>query len=234
MNEAGREQITGRWAVEQKGANMSRPRLLLGDDHHILLEGMRRLLERDYEIAGTGGDGRELVELAVRLVPDIVVLDIGMPLLNGIEAARQIRDLVPSVKIVFLTQQSARTYVQEAFRAGASAYVLKHAATTDLLDALHQALHGQYYVSPLIQPPENGAPFNPKVNPRDLFGGHLTARQREVLQLVAEGKSAKEIAAIIGISIKTVEFHKASIMDELGLRTTAELTRYAIEHGICA
>jgi DNA-binding NarL/FixJ family response regulator len=200
---------------------MARPRLLLGDDHHILLEGMRGLLERDYEIAGTAADGRELVALATQLAPDAVVLDIGMPLLNGIEAARSIHETAPQIRIVFLTQQSARTYVQEAFRAGASAYVLKTSAYADLLEGIRQALLGRYYVSPLLQPDAAALPLNGGVNPGELFGGHLTTRQREVLQLVAEGKSAKEIANLIGISIKTVEFHKAAIMDQLGVRTTA-------------
>jgi DNA-binding NarL/FixJ family response regulator len=213
---------------------MTRPRLLLGDDHHILLEGMRHLLERDYDIVGTATDGRELVELARQLAPNAVVLDIGMPLLNGIEAARMIREAAPDIRIVFLTQQSARSYVQEAFRVGASAYVLKTSAYADLLEALRQTFLGRCYVSPLLRPDEAVGSLNMRLNPADLFGGHLTSRQREVLQLVAEGKSGKEIAIIIGISVKTVEFHKAAIMDQLGLRTTAELTRYALEHGITA
>jgi DNA-binding NarL/FixJ family response regulator len=215
-------------------ARVIRPRLLLGDDHYILLEGIRRLLERDYDIVGMATDGRELVEMARRLTPDAVVLDIGMPLLNGIDAARMIRETNADIRIVFLTQYSARNYVQEAFRAGGTAYVLKTSAYSDLLEALRQSLLGHYYLSPLLQPNNIGWPVDARLNPGEFFGGHLTTRQREVLQLIAEGKSGKEIATIIGISIKTVEFHKAAIMDNLGLRTTAELTRYALKHGISA
>jgi DNA-binding NarL/FixJ family response regulator len=183
-------------------------------------------------VAGTASDGRELVKAALHLKPDVIVLDIGMPLLNGIEAARQIRQKHLSAKIIFLTQQGNRAYIREAFRSGASAYVLKQAAASELLTAIEEALQGRYYVSLMISTPAIAMEFNPKVNPGELFGGALTARQREVLQLLAEGKSAKEMASILGISVKTVEFHKASIMDELGLRTAAELTRYAIECGI--
>jgi DNA-binding NarL/FixJ family response regulator len=155
-----------------------------------------------------------------------------MPLLNGMEAARQIHASAPNVKVVFLTQQSHRTYVEEAFRAGASGYILKQSAASELVSALHEVLSGRYYVTPAVAGADIAAQLNGVANPADLFGSRLTPRQREVLQLVAEGKAAKEIAGIIGISVKTVEFHKAAIMEELGLRTTAELTRYAMEHGI--
>jgi DNA-binding NarL/FixJ family response regulator len=155
-----------------------------------------------------------------------------MPLLNGIEAARQIHSAVPKCKIVFVTQQADRHYVRAAFRAGASGYVLKQSAAAELLAALHQALNGHFHISELLTRDIPEALLNPKHSPEALFGGSLTPRQREVLQLVAEGKAAKEIAEILKISPKTVEFHKASIMDELGLRTTAELTRYAIANGI--
>ena len=211
---------------------MNRSRIVIADDHNILVEGVRRLLEAEYDIAGTAADGREVVEMSCRLEPEIVILDVGMPLLNGIEAARQIRQTVPSTRIIFLTQQADKAYVHEAFRSGASAYVLKQAAATELLTALREVLSGRYYVSPSVATDQAVVRFDPYKNPSELFGGHLTPRQREVLQLVAEGKGAKEIATIMGISVKTVEFHKSAIMDELGLRTTAELTRYAIEHGI--
>jgi DNA-binding NarL/FixJ family response regulator len=164
--------------------------------------------------------------------PDVVILDIAMPVLNGVEAARQLRELAHPPKIVMLTQQANRTYVQEAFRSGANAYVLKQAAASELLTAIDEVMEGRYYISPLISPDAIAVGFNPKVNPSELFGGNLTPRQREVLQLIAEGRSAKQIAATLGISVKTVEFHKAAIMGELGLRTAAELTRYAIECGI--
>ena len=204
----------------------------MADDHAILLEGVRRLLEPEFEIVGTASDGRQLVASTLELHPEVALLDIGMPLLNGIEAARQIRASAPNVKVVFLTQKSHRTYVQEAVRAGASGYILKQSAASELVSALHEVLSGRYYVTPVIAGAEIASQLNGKANPADLFGSGLTPRQREVLQLVAEGKAAKEIAGIVGISVKTVEFHKAAIMEELGLRTTAELTRYAIEHGI--
>lgn len=213
---------------------MRRSTLLLADDHTILLDGVRKLLESEYEIVGCAADGRELVAATLGLCPDAVLLDIGMPLLNGIEAARQIQRNSPHVKIVFLTQQSHRSYVQEAFRAGAAGYVLKQSAATELSTALREVLDGRYYVTPLVAGDEVASRLDPNTNPSELFGGTLTPRQREVLQLVAEGKAAKEIAAIVGISVKTVEFHKAAIMEELGLRTTAELTRYALQHGIVA
>jgi DNA-binding NarL/FixJ family response regulator len=210
------------------------PRLLLGDDHNILLEGIRRLLETDFEVIGTAANGRELVAAASRLNPDVIVLDIGMPLLNGIDAARQILQNSPDAKIVVLTQHSDMAYVREAFRAGASAYLLKQSAAGELLPALQTVLQGGSYVSRTIT--EFSGLFMEGADPKTIlaqsFTRDLTPRQREVLQLVAEGKAAKEIAAILGISIKTVEFHKSSIMDELGIRTTAELTRYAIAHGI--
>lgn len=211
---------------------MNRPRVLVADDHHILVEGVRRILETEYDVAGTATNGREVVDLATRLHPDVVILDVGMPLLNGIEAARHIRSSAPAIKIVFLTQQADRAYVHEAFRSGASAYVLKQSAADELLKAMQDVIAGRFYISPSVTSDEVKARFDPSRNPSELFGGNLTPRQREVLQLVAEGKGAKEIATLMGISVKTVEFHKSAIMDELGMRTTAELTRYAIEHGI--
>ena len=207
-------------------------RILLADDHQVLLEGMRKLLEPEFSIAGTAADGRELVEKAITLRPDVAVLDIGLPLLNGIEAARQIGEKAPGVKIVVLTQQTDQAYVREAFRAGARGYVVKQAAASELQRALRAAVKGEYYVSPSLLSGDIQARLDPKVNPSELFGGVLTPRQREVLQLVAEGKAGKEIAALLKISPKTVEFHKACIMDQLGMKSTAELTRYAIQHGL--
>jgi DNA-binding NarL/FixJ family response regulator len=210
------------------------PRLLLADDHSILLEGIRRLVEADFEIIGTASDGRELVSAAARLQPDVVVLDIGMPLLNGIDAARQILNNTPEAKIVVLTQHSDVAYIRAAFHVGVSAYLLKQSAAAELLPALRAVLEGGSYVSRTIT--DSVPDLKEGGDPRTLLthrsARELTPRQREVLQLVAEGKAAKEIAAVLGISVKTVEFHKAAIMDELGMRSTAELTRYAIAHGI--
>jgi len=211
---------------------MPKARLLIADDHPLILEGLRRILEPRFEVVGAAGDGRALVAAAERLKPDIVLLDIAMPLLNGIEAARQIHEFLPRTKIVVISQQADRHYVQAAFRAGASAYVIKQSAAADLLAALDEVQEGRFYVSDTVSKGMPEALLCATRNPADLFGAELTPRQREVLQLIAEGKSAKEIADLLKISPKTVEFHKASIMDELGLRTTAELTRYAVAAGI--
>jgi DNA-binding NarL/FixJ family response regulator len=211
---------------------MPRPRVILADDHAVLREGLVQLLEPEFEVAGAVGDGHALVAEAERMQPDLVVFDIGMPLLNGIEAAAQLHEVAPAAKLIFLTQHSGKEYIQTAFRLGASAYVMKNAAAAELLTALREALAGRYYVSAELRSGLSDGAFNGKKNPAELFSSSLTPRQRQVLQLVAEGRSAKEIAHILNISIKTVEFHKAAIMDELGLRTTAELTRYALEQGI--
>jgi|SRR5579871_3109828 len=209
----------------------SKPRLLLADDHQLLVDGLRKVLEPEFELVGTVSDGRAAVAEYERLKPDLLLMDIGMPLLNGIDAARQVRRMAPHAQILFVTMQTDLVYVEEAFRAGARGYVSKQAAGRELVDAIHTVLRGAYYVSPAIAS-RAGTELGPEQNPADLLGGHLTARQREVLQLVAEGKTMKQIGEILQISVRTVEFHKNGIMQELGCRTTAELTRYAIEHGI--
>jgi DNA-binding NarL/FixJ family response regulator len=210
---------------------MSRPRILLADDHAILREGLVRLLEPRFEVLGAVADGRALIREVERLRPDVVVLDVGMPLLNGIEAATRLAESSRTVKIVFLTQHAGKEYVQAAFRIGASGYVLKNAASAELDTALTEVLAGRRFLSSELRE-RFGEPDLLRSGSGGLLGTKLTPRQREVLQLVAEGKSAKEIANILNISVKTVEFHKASIMDELGVRTTAELTRYAVEIGM--
>ncbi len=208
-------------------------RLLLCDDHALMLEGMTRLLSAEFAIVGTAPNGRVLVSEAERLQPDVIVLDIGMPEMNGIEATRRLSRSVPSAKIVIITQQLDRAYVRAAFDAGAKGYVAKQSASTELVEAIHRALRNRFYVTPLVdQDAAEMVAFQPTRNPAEFLGGGLTPRQREVLQLVAEGKTTKEISAILKISPKTVEFHRNSLMDELGVRTTAELTRYAIQRGI--
>jgi DNA-binding NarL/FixJ family response regulator len=193
----------------------------------MVREGLVRLLEADVDVVGTVGDGRAVVAEVIRLHPDVAVLDIGMPLLNGIEAARQIHAAAPEVHLIFLTQQTGKEYAQSAFAAGARGYVVKNAAVAELLEAVREVMAGRYFVSPELRQKYPGV----EASPSEPFGSALTPRQREVLQLIAEGKTAKEMAQILGISAKTVEFHKAGVMDALGLRTTAELTRYAMEHG---
>ena len=210
---------------------MKRPRLLLGDDHAIILDGLRRILEPHCDIVGSAQDGRALVAAAQELHPDVVVADISMPLLNGIEAARQILKADPRVKIVFLTMHPDVTYATEAFRAGASGYVLKNSAASELVTAIQAVLKGRTYLTPLVAKDVIASWLEVPASPENLPPA-LTPRQREILQLVAEGRAAKDIAAILNISPRTVEFHKYRIMEVLGLRTTAELTQYAIKHGI--
>ena len=210
---------------------MVRSRILLADDHLLVMEGLRKLLEAEHDLIGTVEDGVTLVDMAKELEPDIILLDISMPMLNGIEAARKIKKLLPECKLIFVTMHGDSTYVIEAFRAGASGYLLKRSAASELSQAIRAVRNGQQYLSPLVTKDV----LNPLLEPsQDIPArlGTLTARQREVLQLVAEGRSAKEIANILKISVKTVEFHKAQIMEHVGLHTTAELTKYAISQGI--
>lgn len=206
-----------------------KPRLLLADDHVLLLDGLRRILEAEFEIVGAVTDGRAAVAACEQTQPDVVLMDIGLPLLNGVEAARQIRR-TSSSRILFVTMQTERIYVEEAFRAGGSGYMLKQAAGTELLEAVRTVLAGSRYVSPAL-----GVSLDKLAgdqSSRRMVGG-LTPRQREVLQLVAEGKSMKEIAWLLQISVRTVEFHKQTLFQDLGVRTTAELIRYALDQKIC-
>ena len=207
--------------------------ILIADDHILMLEGLARLLSTEFEVVGTAPNGRVLLELAERLKPDVVVLDVGMPELNGIETAHRLMKILPSTKIVFVTQQLAPAYLHAAFAAGARGYVAKQSASNELIAAIKMALEDRYYVTPHAGiEAARLASLHPKQNPAEMFGTKLTPRQREVLQLVAEGKSTKQISASLGISPKTVEFHRNSLMDELGLRSIAELTRFAISQGI--
>lgn len=210
---------------------MNRPRVLLADDHRILAEGLRGLLEPEFEVVGVAADGRELVAAAKKHRPDVIVADVTMPSLNGIEAAAQVREAGVAAKVVFLTMHRDVAYARRALEAGAAGFVLKHSAATELVTAVREALRGQTYVTPMIagellQSYREGDSW-----PQDA-GHRLTARQREVLQLFAEGRSAKEVAAVLKISPRTAEFHRARILTALGIQTTAELVQYAIRHGI--
>lgn len=212
---------------------MTRPRILIADDHSIVLAGLRKLVEAEGDVVGTAEDGRTLVEEAQKLRPDIILLDISMPLLNGLDAARQIRKLVPESRLIFLTMHATPTYATEAFKAGASGYLIKRSAASELKQAIQAVMRGQHYMTPLITKDVLTATLNPpdgQVRKRPV--ATLTPRQREVLQLLAEGKGTKDIASILDIAVKTVEFHKFRIMDELDLHSTAELTRYAISEGL--
>ena len=209
---------------------MKRPRVLIADDHTLVVDGLRRILEPECDVVGAVEDGRSLLAAAKQLQPDIILLDISMPLLNGVEAARRLRGAAPGAKVIFVTMHADATYVAGAFRAGASGYVLKRCASLELLKAINQVLSGREYVTPLIGKDLGELPGWPR-GAGDA-SGELTVRQREVVQLVAEGHPVKEIAAILNITGKTVAFHKANVMRRLGIRSTAELTKYALEHGI--
>ena len=210
---------------------MKRPRVLLADDHAMVVAGLSRLLEPDYELAGTAENGQVLIEMAARLAPDVIVADISMPLLNGIEAAREISKRGIGSKIIFLTMHSDAGFAVEALEAGASGYLLKQSAAEELLAALREVLKGRTYVTPLIA----REVFDTALRGERAAGrpsAKLTARERQVLQLLAEGKSAKEVAGVLKVSTRTAEFHKYNVMDKLGLRSTAELTQYAMKHGL--
>jgi len=211
---------------------MTKPRIIIADDHTLMTEGLRRLLEPEFHVVGTASTGRQLIEMTDRVAADAVVLDIGMPELNGIEAARIINKSHPTIKLVFVTQQIDRHYVQAAFQAGATAFVAKQSASTELQRAISGALRGETYITSVAGIDTVGGLERFDETARDFFGRDLTTRQREVLQLTAEGKTVKEIGILLQISPKTVEFHKAAVMDQLGLRNTADLTRYALMHGI--
>ena len=210
---------------------MKRPRVLLADDHVIVAEGLRGLLETEFDLVGIVQDGRALLDAADKLQPDVIVADISMPLLNGIDAVRQIRKTGMDIKVVFLTMHPDVTYAVSAFEAGAMGYVLKHSAPSDLITAIRSALNGKTYVTPvlageLMQYYKGGEYKKRKEQTQ------LTQRQREVLQLLVEGRSAREIAAVLQISPRTVEFHKYRMMEDLGIKTVADLIRYAVSTGI--
>ena len=210
---------------------MKKPRVLLADDHRIVAEGLRSLLEPDFDLVGAVEDGRALIAAVEELQPDVAVVDVSMPKLNGIEAVRQIKQKNKRIKIVFLTMHPDVTYAASAFEAGASGYVLKHSAPAELVMAIQEALEGRTYVTPRIAGELMQAYREGTARPDGTAG--ITPRQREVLQLLAEGRSTKEIASTLGISTRTVEFHKYRMMEDLGIKTVAELIRYAGKTGNC-
>ena len=210
---------------------MKKPRVLMADDHSLILAGLRKLVETECEVVGTVEDGRALVEAAQKLRPDLILLDISMPHLNGFEAARQLRILAPDSKLIFLTMHASPTYATEAFQVGVSGYLLKRSAASELSLAIRSVLHGQHYLTPSLTKDVLDSVLKPSTGERGTSTA-LTARQREVLQLVAEGHGTKEIAMILSVSVKTVEFHKARLMQQLDLHSIADLTKYAITQGI--
>ncbi len=208
-----------------------KPRILLADDHRIVAEGLRSLLEPEFELVGIVEDGRALIAATEKLQPDVIIADISMPLLNGIEAVRQIKKTNKDVKVIFLTMHPDVTYAVSALEAGALGYVLKHSAPSELSAAVRSALKGKTYITPLL---EGEIMLSPSkgVQERREESSHLTKRQREVLQLLAEGYLAKEIASTLNISPRTVEYHKYQMMRDVGIKTVADLIRYAIKHNI--
>jgi DNA-binding NarL/FixJ family response regulator len=203
----------------------------VADDHCVVAEGLRSLLEPNFQVVEIVSDGREVVTTAKALDPDVIVLDVSMPSLNGIEAARQLRAANSRAKVVFLTMHREVTYATRALEAGASGFVLKHSAAAELVTAIQEALKGGTYITPqiageLLDSVRRGTPAGAEGR------GELTPRQREVLQLVAEGRSAKEIASLLRISRRTAEFHKARLVETLGVQNTAELIQYAIRTGV--
>jgi DNA-binding NarL/FixJ family response regulator len=209
---------------------MKRIRILLADDHTLFCSLLRDLLEPEYEVAGSVSDGQELLKAALSLRPDVVLADIGMPSLNGLDAGRRLKQANPHVKLIYLTMNNNVEYAREALQAGASAFVLKNALSSELLKAIRDALRGVSYVAPEIrQAMAETFIRDPKAVSRPQ---HLTDRQREVLQMLAEGRSLGEIASLLRISYRTVRFHKLRIMEELGISNNAELVKYAMNHGL--
>ena len=208
---------------------MNRARILLADDHLMLLEAFKALLEPDFEVVGMVPDGRTLLDEFQRLHPDVVLLDVAMPLLNGLDAGRRLKAQDRTVKLIYLTMNPDPQLASEALQLGASGYVLKSSAVQELKQAIDEALRGRSYITPLITGDLVGSLLDPQPP-----GRQLTGRQREVLQLLAEGKSMKEVAAILDLTPRTVAFHKYRMMEQLGLKRSAELVKFAVRFGVVA
>ena len=207
---------------------MTKPRVLLADDHRMVTEGLKFLLTEEFELVGIVEDGRAMVAAASKLRPDVIVADISMPQLNGLDALAALKRDNPDVRVVFLTMHRDAAYARRALEAGASGFVLKHSAPAELVLAVRAALQGRTFITPDLA----AEVFRTaKEKDNDPLAA-LTPRQREVLQLLAEGKSAKVIAAALGLSARTVEFHKYTLMDALGMENSAELIRFAVKHGL--
>ena len=209
---------------------MARVRILLADDHTLFCNLLRDLLEPEYEVVGSVSDGRELLKAAGALDPDVVLVNIGMPSLNGLDAGRRLKQANPKMKLIYLTMNNNVEYAREALQAGASGFILKNSKSSELLRAIRDALKGVSYMAPEIRQAMNEIFVrDPKAVERPQ---HLTDRQREVLQMLAEGRSLREIAVLLKISYRTVRFHKVRIMEELGISKNAELVKYAMKHGM--
>jgi len=206
----------------------SRPQLLIADDHSVFLEALKCFLEKTYVVTGTVTDGRSLVTEALRLKPDMIIIDIGMPLLNGLDAARRIREQLPNVRLVFLTMREDANLAAAALELGRAGFVLKHSAAAELVTAIDQVWHGKSYVSPKLRS-EDWVQQRARVKQ---FSKQLTPRQCDIVQLFAEGYGLKEIAARLNLSLKTIEFHKHQIMAEFNLKSNADLVLFAVKEGL--
>ena len=212
---------------------MHRSRILIADDHTLVAELCKKLLENEFEVVGTVSDGRALVQAASELKPDVIVVDIAMPVLNGLDAARKAREIIPAVKLIFLTMNNDPELAAEAFRCGASGYLLKTCASSEMVTAVRKVLRGMTYLSPTLS--KDTVDFLRRQ--RETLGKEeerLTERQREVLQLLAEGKAMKEIGDILKMTTRTVAFHKYRIMEVLDAKNNADLVRYAVRNHLIA
>jgi len=207
------------------------PRIILADDHVLILDAIKNLLSAEFEVVGTFSDGRALLNGAPELKPDVVVLDINMPSMNGLNAGQRLKQVLPQVKLVYLTMNLDADMAAEAFRLGASAYVVKNSAATELIQAIRLALLGRTYLTPLIPQGEMPGSFFHQVE-RNKKPNHLTLRQKEVLQLLVEGRSMKEVGYILNVTPRTVAFHKYSMMEHLHLHSSADLIRFAISNSL--
>jgi len=211
---------------------MQRTRVILADDHKMILDALKNLIEPEFEVVGTFGDGHALVEGAPDLKPQVIVLDVGMPTMNGISAGQRLKQLMPNIKLIYLTMNEDPDLAAEAFRLGAKGYLLKSSAGSELVDALRSVVRGGSYMTPLMTEDVLGSFVNHFKNLKST--SHLTLRQKEVLQLLAEGRSMKEAAYILNVSPRTVAFHKYTMMEHLHIKTSAELVQYALHTQLLA
>jgi DNA-binding NarL/FixJ family response regulator len=211
---------------------MKRPRVILADDHTLILDALKNMLEPEFEVVGMFADGRALMEGAPGLHPTVIVLDIAMPAMNGLNAGKRLKQAMPLVKLVYLTMNHDPDMAGEAFRLGASGYLLKNSAATELQNAIREVVRGGYYVTPLMTKGMEGS-FVQNFKLRKTITP-LTLRQKEVLQLLAEGRSMKEVAFVLNVSPRTVAFHKYTMMEHLQIRSNAELIEYAMRSSIVA
>ena len=207
---------------------MTKPSVLIADDHTLIVEAFRKLLEPQYDVVATVPDGRALLQVASQVRPDIIIVDIGMPLLNGLAAGQQLKKTMPKVKLVYVTMNEDPDVAAEAVESGASVYLLKSSAASELLRGIHQALKGGSYITPRVrQAMDESFTRSPL---RRVVPKKLTTRQTEVLQLLAEGRSMKEVAAVLNLTTRTVAFHKYRIMEVIGAKSNAELIQFAFKH----